>query len=180
MIPALPSSPVPQKQRPSSPPPSYSRSQKQAVKPKGKEQKKSRKEEPDEEEDEEEPHNPPRSSSSPHELPRILVDIMELKRKFPTASNSRIRWALERTSADIELMEKVLVADMRGEPLPDLPGIWTEDEDEVLVESTKAIEEIGKRKEDWARRVVFLEAWKKTESQPAKLDKGKGKARYTF
>jgi hypothetical protein len=83
-----------------------------------------------------------------------------LAKKYPGLTEEKVVWALHRTGGDVELTEAVLVANLSGEGLLDLPGVWSEKEDEILRgNDSRALEELMMRKDDYEARWNFLEEW---------------------
>ncbi|KAF8246737.1 hypothetical protein K440DRAFT_661839 [Wilcoxina mikolae CBS 423.85] len=100
------------------------------------------------------------STPDPDEVTNFLATLMK---KYPGLTTEKVVWALHRAGADEELTEAVLVADLNGEGLPDLPGVWSEEEDEILKGGNgRELEELVKRKDDWEVRWTFLEEWEMT------------------
>lgn len=88
-----------------------------------------------------------------------------MKTRFPGLTSPRIAWALKRTSADKNLAEVVIAAHMRGEGLPVMRGVWSEEEDAVLVgRDSRAIQSLVEdREEEWEHRLKFLEEWERSK-----------------
>ncbi|KAF8540268.1 hypothetical protein BDD12DRAFT_833896 [Trichophaea hybrida] len=100
------------------------------------------------------------STPDPDEVTNFLATLMK---KYPDLTMEKVVWALHRAGADEELTEAVLVANLNGEGLPDLPGVWSEKEDEILKGGDgREMEELVKRKDDWEARWSFLEEWEMT------------------
>ncbi|KAL7273637.1 hypothetical protein RUND412_003496 [Rhizina undulata] len=74
----------------------------------------------------------------------------------------RTVWAIVRTSGVKQLVEEVLKSWSEGKGLPDMPGVWSEAEDEVLLGGDgRAIQEIEQKKgaKEVDERMEFLNLW---------------------
>ena len=77
-------------------------------------------------------------------------------------TGKQISEALYMTGLNRNLAEIVLEAQKRGKPLPDVDGVWSRQDDEVLMGSdSKAMEALTSKrnKQDWEKRLKFLQDW---------------------
>lgn len=102
---------------------------------------------------------------SQHET--LSAFVTRMKARFPGLTGPRIAWALKRTSADKHLAEIVIAAHMRGEGLPAMRGVWSEDEDAVVMgRDSRALQRLAEdRGEEWEYRLKFLEEWERSKPE---------------
>lgn len=94
------------------------------------------------------------SSPEPAEFFAMLIE------KYPGTTGERIGWALQRAGADEKLAEAVIASVHAGRGLPDRAGVWSEEDDAVLVgRDYNAIAELETRKADFMERLEFLRQW---------------------
>jgi hypothetical protein len=80
----------------------------------------------------------------------------------PSVTPAQIAYAIKRTSGVKPLAELVIRSLLRGEGLPDVKGVWSEEDDRVLNgQDALAIRKLAEKKGDWSERCDFLVEWEK-------------------
>lgn len=89
----------------------------------------------------------------------VFLDYCQEKYR---TSEKKVIDAIERTSGVRALVEVILGCDAAGQAPPDLPGIWTREQDQILLGADgKAIKELTETKgeEQIPKRMEFLNMW---------------------
>ncbi|CCX07140.1 Protein of unknown function [Pyronema omphalodes CBS 100304] len=82
-----------------------------------------------------------------------------LRRKYPTLTDLRFWWAVEKTGNDRDLTLEVVKEWMEHKRLLEHPRVWTMADDLVIRgNDVRAIEEVIKRRgeEEWERRMKWV------------------------